>query len=737
MSIGNPSNELITIAITATFTAEPLERPLIFWMQELGIRARVEFAPYNQVLQQLLDPSSLLTANRNGINVVLVRLEDWQGINAEAKTTLTYYQEIERNARDLVAALTTATDQSAASFLVFLCPASPSCAADVERASLYHQVKTQLSSQLAKINGIYFVATEELEATYPVAEYDDPQADRLAHIPYRPVFYTALGTLIARKIYTLKNIPYKAIVLDCDQTLWNGICGEDGPLGIRIGPARKFLQEFMVRQHDRGRLLCLCSKNNEEDVTAVFEHHRKMVLKRRHIASSRINWSAKSENLRSLARQLNLGLDSFIFVDDDPVECAEVKSNCPEVLTLELPREPDAIPKFLEHVWAFDHLKITDEDRKRTALYQQNAQREQFRNDSLTFKDFLAGLGLKIEISSLSAEQLARASDLTRRTNQLNLTSIRRSEAELRAICQPGGMECLAVHARDRFGDYGLAGLIVFEAGAEAVTVDTFLLSCRAMGRGVEHRMVAHLGEVAKKRGLEVVELVFVPSGKNEPARQFLVALGMEFKESCSSGFPLRIPAEIAANLEFSAPIIERSNASPSDESAVRTASPFSTRDAQAKASLLSSIAVELHEAGQIHKIILTQPVKPLTRTDFIPPQTPLEEQVAAVWSEVLGFQQIDTADDFFALGGHSLLAMQVLSRMSEMFRIELSPTLLFSGEFTVAALARTVSKEQICQAELQDITALLRKVEELSDDEVKGLLADRDGPKDKRNRSD
>ena len=364
MSARNPSKKSIPIAVSASFTAEPLEQSLIFWMQELGLGARVEFAPYNQVLHQLLDPSSLLARNRNGINVVLVRLEDLKGITTKAQTI----PEIERNVRDLLSALITSVERSAASFIVCLCPASPSQVADPERVSFLNQLETRLSSELAQISGIHFIDTEELKSTYAVTDYYDAETNRLAHIPYRPVFFTALGTLIARKVYALKTIPYKAIVLDCDQTLWSGICGEDGALGIHIDPAHKFLQEFMLRQHDSGRLLCLCSKNNEEDVTAVFDHHPEMILKRHHIVCSRLNWSTKSENIRSLARQLNLGLDSFIFIDDDPIECAEVKSNCPEVLTLQLPNELGAIPRFLAHVWAFDHLKTTEEDRKRTTL---------------------------------------------------------------------------------------------------------------------------------------------------------------------------------------------------------------------------------------------------------------------------------------------------------------------------------------------------------------------------------
>ena len=138
-------------------------------------------------------------------------------------------------------------------------------------------------SELRGTGGVYLVTTSELEATYPVAEYDDTQADKLGHVPYTPAFFVALGTLIARKIYGIGSAPHKVIALDCDRTLWRGVCGEDGPHGIEIDPARKALQEFMVAQHRAGMLICLCSKNNEEDVVEVFERRAEMPLKRDHI----------------------------------------------------------------------------------------------------------------------------------------------------------------------------------------------------------------------------------------------------------------------------------------------------------------------------------------------------------------------------------------------------------------------------------------------------------------------
>src|SRR6185503_20000636 len=206
------------------------------------------------------------------------------------------------------------------------------------------------------------------------------------------------------------------------------VCGEDGPRGINLDPPRKTLQEFLRRQHDSGQLLCLCSKNNEEDVRDVFQCRPEMPLRSEHFVARRVNWRSKSENLRSLAAELKVGLDSFVFIDDNPMECAEVEANCPEVLCLQLPEDPALIPQFLKHLWVFDHLKLTAEDKKRAVLYHQNHQREQFQAQSLNLADFMAGLNLRLQIEEVKPDQLARIAQLTQRTNQFNFTTRRRSD---------------------------------------------------------------------------------------------------------------------------------------------------------------------------------------------------------------------------------------------------------------------------------------------------------------------
>ncbi len=718
------------IAITSTFTAEPLDRPLTFWLEELQIPARITFAPYNQVFQQLVDPSSLLGTNRTGVNIILVRFEDWQRNDAGQKPAETLIPMLERDARDFVRAVRTAAGRTAAPQLVCLCPASPSVVADPDSKRFFEDLAASLQAELLKIPGVYVISTAELFAHYPVAEYHDTHSDRLAHIPFTPLFFSALATMIARKIYSLTSRPYKVIVLDCDQTLWGGVCGEDGARGVEITPPWKKIQEFLLEQYHAGMLLCLCSKNNEADVIDVFTTRSDMPLRLDHFVARRINWRPKSENMRALARELNLGSDSFIFLDDDPVECAEVESNCPEVLTFQVPRDPERARRYLSHLWIFDHLKITAEGRQRNLAYKQSAERMRFRNTTLSFGDFLAGLDLKIELSPLAPHQIPRLSELTQRTNQFNFTTQRRNESEIHNLCQREDAECLAVNLSDRFGDYGLVGAIIFRA-VDCLLVDTFLLSCRALGKGVEHRLLSSLGKIAIERGLNRVEVRYLQTNKNRPALEFLEMVGAELKETIDGGFLFRFPAEYAAAIEYRPPAATTIAAATAEDDGLSVMSPDSG-EAREKASLLSSIAIELSDAEGIHRVIL-QTHRPLRRdaVPFVPPRGPLENRLAHIWSELLGLERIGVNDNFFDLGGHSLLGMQVLSRIRKDLGVELSPRLFFTTELTITALCREILVEQVHAANLDEVDAVLKKIDALSDDQVEALLAGEDQGQD------
>jgi FkbH-like protein len=537
-----------TIAVCATFTAEPLRDSLAFWMRELGVPAEIAFAPYNQIFQQLLDPSSSLARNQRGLNVVLVRLADWLTTAESAPSgTPDAARHLEANIADLVTALKSAAHRSAVPYLICVCPCSRDVLAESSTAELLEAMEERLRVELESEPGLYVVNTAELARLYPVADYEDLYAEQLGHVPYTQPFFNALGTMVARRMYRLQNPPHKVIALDCDNTLWKGICGEDGPLGVEIDPPRRALQEFLLAQREAGMLLCLCSKNNEADAFEVFTRNPGMLLRREHLTSWRINWQAKSDNLRSLADELKLGLESFIFLDDSSMECAEVESRCPEILVLQLPDDIEQLPHFLSHIWAFDHLKVTQEDKKRSALYQENVRREQLRQDSLTLEDFLASLNLKIQISPLQREQIFRVSQLTQRTNQFNCTTVRRTENEIDSLCQAGTMECWVIEVSDRFGEYGLVGVLICSPQGDALYVDTMLLSCRALGRRVEHKMLSHLGSLAERHGLSRVDIPFQATARNQPAFEFLESIGSRYKKEINQAHVYRLPVEVAS----------------------------------------------------------------------------------------------------------------------------------------------------------------------------------------------
>ena len=525
-----------------------------------------------------------------------------------------------------------------------------------------------MAASLRKIPGVQAVGSEELLTAYPVDAIFDPHGDRLANIPYTPQLYAALGTTIARRIYPLGHSPYKVVAVDADQTLWNGVCGEDGPLRVGIGRPRRAIQEFLAKQRASGMLLCLCSKNNEEDVAAVFERRPEMVLRREDFAGWRVNWISKSENLRSLAHELRLGLESFIFLDDDPVACADVQANCPEVLTLPLPEDPESIAPFLEKIWAFDHFGVTKEGADRTALYRQESERREFQLESPTLREFLSGLALQIHIAPAAPQDLARVAELTLRTNQFNVTTVRRNEADLRSLLTAGGPECLVVRVRDRFGDYGLVGamILIARSDVDVLEADTFLSElprARARSRAPDARPAGR--DRFTEGDLDRTDPVRTereePAGTRFPGERGRAVRGRMPRGRCSSTFRRRGPQPPDTSrrrlprLPPNQPMrpirprpTGRSRAPPTRERRRRCSFPSPTTS---RASSRSSDSSRPNPGRG-----------PNLRSPWVAPSTPVEKRVAAMFTELLGVENVGLNDSFFDLGGHSLLAFRLIN---------------------------------------------------------------------------
>ncbi len=678
------------VAIAATFTVEPILPALRFLLSEAGLDLEVKFAPYNQVFQELLSRSSLLATNAHGTNVILVRIEDFVREAADTETARTL---IERTVRELSDALIQ-HEMHAKSPTVFgiLAPspsAVPGLLSDFDAAAI------SLYERARELRGIHLLTPADIERVSSGERYDSLR-DELAHIPFTEEHFASIALAIVRKVHALRVPAHKVLVLDCDNTLWHGVVGEDGIDGIAIPPAQIDLQRFAIDQQANGTLVCLASKNAERDVLDVFENRADMMLKLENIVAHRINWRSKPENISSLAEELGLGLDSFVFIDDNPVECAQVKAALPQVVTLQLP--PDAaVPQFLAHLWVFDKVSVTLEDTRRTKMYRENAARQSVEDSTTDIAAFIASLGLVIDIAPPTENDWPRVAQLTQRTNQFNFTTVRRTEPEMRAAAADGST-ILRVNVADRFGDYGLVGVLVADVRETSLAVDTLLLSCRVLGRGVEHAMLRRLGELAAERGLANVDLSFIPTAKNEPAQAFAESVAGAFRIDEQNRILYRIPAPFACGVAHRPghdpdAVIRASKSEGKKPSATTVPSSSSIANRSERYSKLArdftsgrAVVDAVRAAGLRARNLAGHLTEPSTET---------EGKLVALWRTLLNVTELGVEDDYFAMGGTSLLAADMFAEIVHRFGVKLPLTTILDAS-TVRALARHVERQAI-----------------------------------------
>lgn len=578
------------LALVAGFTLDPIVNGFRRWSEELGLNIVGQIAPYAQILQQTLDPTSLMSQNSDG-SVILLRVSDWLRERSKLQSSKQELRQwLEATVQEHVEAIKAHRSHAQGQTLLLLCPSSVTTEID---SSEFEAMERSIQSQLIDVPGLTVLNARDFHVLYdvPNAAIFDTLRDEIAHIPFGDGYYQFLATLMVRFFHRQFSLPKKVIVLDCDNTLWQGVVGELGPNGIEFDAIHHKLHQRLNELSAAGILICLCSKNEEQDVWDVFEQRKDFGLSREQVVAGAINWLPKSQNIQELAETLNLGLDSFVFLDDNPVECAEVRSGCPQVLTLQWPQTSGHADQLLDHLWELDVFNTTAEDKKRTQRYREEFDRQKSRQQAGSFQSFIDSLELNVDIRSLDADDLARASQLTMRTNQFNFTTIRRTESELQELVDNPKYACRTIRVSDRFGDYGLTGFLIVSMNGE-LKVDTFLLSCRVLGRGVEHRMASELGRLALEGGLSSVHWNHIPTERNTPARMFLdQIIDEDFKTDAASPCQAVIDAEKLAEFKL------ETNAAPQELVAKSTSSPqkqdFSPRERERQiertASSLSS----------------------------------------------------------------------------------------------------------------------------------------------------
>lgn len=367
---------------------------------------------------------------------------------------------------------------------------------------------------------------------------------------YRYEFHAVYSQLILPAIRNNLGRIKKVLALDCDNTLWKGILGEDGPDGIKM---YKEIQALSVKLAERGILIALCSKNNLKDIQELIDNNEDMIIKPRHITAYKVNWEDKAINLKLLSEDLNLGLDSFVFVDDSDFEINLVKTSLPQILTLQTPKnysEYVSLFKTLDNI--FFRKIITREDLDKADQYKKEYLRKDIQKSFHNIEDYLKSLELEITCHVDDKNQISRLSQLTQKTNQFNLTTKRYVEADIGNFIESENHNVFSFNVHDRYGEYGWTGLLIADYENKAASIDSFMLSCRVLGRKIEHKILDWLVAHLMGKGYKTLNAQFNPTLKNQQVEKFYDELGFNVsKDGPIKNYSLELETYKYHNLEY------------------------------------------------------------------------------------------------------------------------------------------------------------------------------------------
>ncbi|MFM9916857.1 MAG: HAD-IIIC family phosphatase [Rhizobacter sp.] len=536
----------LRVAVVHTYTSDLLDPWLTLQSALAGFDLQVHHAPYGLALQEARADSALV-AHRPDLTLMLLRREDLHPDLAAPIVGLSDQQRVALRSecllrlREIVGLFRA---QPVGQLLLTLLPSlTPNSLGlyDAQSAASegawWSRFKVELTGWLREAcPSTLFLDLDEVAMQVGRAQFFDRRYWLSAKFPFAPQAANELARQVVAVGTVLHAPRAKVLVLDADNTLWGGVIGEDGIDGIALGPdypgnAYVAFQRRILDLQQRGFILAMCSKNNPADVDQVLREHPHQVLREAHFAARRVNWEPKPDNLKSLAKELNLGLDSFIFVDDSDHECAIVRHSLPEVEVIQVPSRAVDVMSCLDRVARLEVLSLTDEDLAKTAMYAQERQRRELLDQAgvggSLDGSYLARLQMKMRVAFDERAHLARLSQLTRKTNQFNLTTRRYDEEQVLGFIDRD--DCLVADFTlgDVFGDSGIVGLAIWRLTApDRAELDTFLMSCRVIGREAEAAFLhATLRQLAA-RGVTCVVADYLPTPKNVLVREFLPKQG-------------------------------------------------------------------------------------------------------------------------------------------------------------------------------------------------------------------
>jgi FkbH-like protein len=555
-----PDSQRIHIGLCGFGTLNYLA-PYVSWAALAdGAVAKITLGSYNQLFQDLSNPTSLVTAKDVELLWVWVDLTDLIPAEVMAKPDRLMSPEGVEAVTDTVDSLVSALSAARERFNGFLLVndfvpmrRSPFGIADSNHSvpfeHLYRHANDRLHSQLNKITHAGVFPLSHHIRHFGLSRAIDPRLRLMADCLFTQEFFFELARGIRPYFRALKAAIRKVLVLDLDNTLWGGIVGEDGWDGVKIGTdpmgkAFALFQSAILELYNRGVILAINSKNNLDDVKEIFERRDEVILNLEHFASVQVNWQDKVTNCKAIAEEINVGMDSLVFWDDNPAERLFVRETTKDVYVVEPPSDPSEWADFLRNMDLFDSLQISEEDSRRGQMYAEERRRRDIASAAPDIESFLASLNLKVKCKLACEENIPRIVSLLTRTNQFNLTTKRHSEQNVRKWSKDPNWKIMSYAAEDRFGSYGIVGVTILKLLPDYAEIDSLLLSCRAIGKGIEDVMLAVVAQQTCQTGLTKLQATYIPTRKNAPIKDFLPNNRFSQKSSCEEAVEYCIDLE-------------------------------------------------------------------------------------------------------------------------------------------------------------------------------------------------
>lgn len=541
----------IRVGILRNYTIEPLLQFLEFFLFEKHLNPSVYIGNFGVIQQELLDSDGGLYKFNPDVVFLLLNNSffsenlnsgffhtDKKSFDVEIADVITRYREMIDGFRANSDAVLIVPNLTYPDFLSLgILDASWSFG----KNRLINFVNGELTDLVKEFSGVYVLDMNYLQSFVGISHCYDTRMNHIAKLPFATEGYIALMRTLSRYAAAVKGVVKKCLVLDLDGTIWGGIVGEEGLENIGLGnvyPGSIFvdIQKMILSLYQKGVILAVNSKNNEKDAMEVFEEHPDMVLKKHHFVIMKINWNNKADNLLAICSELNLSLNSIVYIDDNPAECELIKNLLPEVEVFKVPQNVVEYPCVMKNVAdCFGTLQFSHEDTAKAEQYRARNKAEELKRGASSLDEYFRSLDMRLEIEPAGEFNISRIVQLTQKTNQFNLTTKRYSEPEIRSLSSRDDRLVCCVRLIDTFGNHGIIGVSIVNFEQDCAYIDTFLLSCRVIDRGIEKILLSLIIQKCQEKKIKEVIGEYILTAKNQHVGDFYSNNGFIRKIDCGS----------------------------------------------------------------------------------------------------------------------------------------------------------------------------------------------------------